>query len=115
MSGASYTDRVQDKVRHLFWVNIIEVYLKSLPVLSWPVIGPVLRFCIYEFLVGPLFKELSVWGVFTTIDWKNAQQYKDYRNQAVKLVEAQGDKPWSPEDEKRFDDAARALIKYHIK
>jgi len=102
-------------MQKLLWENILRSYVvsitKAVPFLGWPVINNVFIFVLEEYLVEPLFNELARYGVFTSIDWKNTEQYAAYRQEAVKLVASQGGE-WT--DRESFKNAARSLIRFHI-
>ena len=99
----------------LLWDNILRGYLasmtKAVPILGWPVINNVFLYLIENYLIDPLFNELSRYGVFTSIDWKNTEQYAAYRQEAVKLIGAQNGE-WP--DREKFKNAARNLIRFDV-
>lgn len=119
----SYVDKVTDTMHQLLWDNILEELVKvSLPALPGvgpffanPIVNSIVRWAIDEFLFEPLLKLLTRWGVFTSINWQNAEIYAAYEKEAIKLVGLQDKDVWSPEDEKAFTDAARKLIVFNIR
>jgi hypothetical protein len=119
----SYVENVQNMMNRLLWDNLLEEWIRgvllTVPVFSWPIIGPIasklLRDFIEDHLIDPLFNALSRFGVFTSIDWQNQQIYAAYYEEAIKLVPLQEKEVWSPEDERKFTDAARKLIRFNLK
>lgn len=112
----SRVDKVADTMHRLLWENVLRDWVAKLlvtvPVLGWPVFNQVFLFLVDNYLVEPLFKELSRWGVFTSIDWKTDEQYQAYKEQALALVAAQGQDDWPGREE--FKNAARNLIRFHL-
>lgn len=107
----------------LLWDNILEdfffVSLASIPIvgkiLAFPGVRPLVEHLVEKYITERLFEILTRWAVFTSIDWGNSQVYNAYENEAEKLIDLQDKDEWSKEDEKRFKDAARKLIRFNLR
>ncbi len=123
----SYVEKVQNTMHELLWNNMLRefvyVSIPTIPVVGqiflFPVFGKILLDILMKlietYIELPLFLILARWGVFTSIDWQEDKIYKAYEAEAIKLVPLQDKDVWDPEDEKRFTDAARNLIKLNLK
>src|SRR5574343_961145 len=119
----SYVEKVAKTMHQLLWQNmlreLVTVSLAQTPVLgvffSLPPVQFLIMIFIEKYFEKPMFTILSRFGVFTSIDWKNEEQYNEYELQAKKLVPLQDKEEWNEADRKLFKDAARSLIRFHLK
>lgn len=107
----------------LLWNNILEefffVSLASIPIigkiLNFPGVKGIVSYLVEKYVAERLLNILVRWGVFTSIDWGNAAIYRAYEVEAEKLVSLQDKEVWDQEDERKFKDAARKLIRLNLR
>jgi len=123
LANKSHIEKKSEMMHSLLWDNILEdfffVSLASIPIvgkiLAFPGVRPLVEHLVEKYITERLFEILTRWAVFTSIDWGNSQVYNAYENEAEKLIDLQDKDEWSKEDEKRFKDAARKLIRFNLR
>lgn len=119
----SYVEKVANTMKELLWDNILEELVRvSLPAL--PVVGPffaikivsdLILWALQEYLAEPLFKIMSRFGVFTSIDWQGTAVYNAYEAEAKKLIPLQDKEVWDKKDREVWRNAARKLIRFNLR
>ncbi len=124
MPGQSYIEKQTDMMHQLLWKNLLEDGVRA-AILGIPFVGPfltafppfmnILLFFISKYVEVPLFLALTRFGVFTSIDWQDQNVYNAYAAEAAKLIPLQDKDTWTSAEEKAFTDAARNLIRFHVR
>lgn len=113
-----------DIMRRLLWNNVLRTWaigvIATIPILNLPVVSAMTlalfeNFVMENALTIKLFKELSSYGIFTSIDWKSDEEYDAYKKEAEKLVPLQSQPDWPIKERMLFREAASNLIHLHLK
>jgi len=119
----SYVEKVTNIAHMILWDNILEEFISvSLPAIPYvgvvfanPIVNRLTLWFVDKYLAYPLFLLLCRKGVFVTIDWETEAQYNAYHEEAKKLVPLQEREHWDEDERKKFKEAAKNLIIYHIR
>ena len=106
----SVSDRLTNTINDLLWHSLIEKALIAWqPLFNIPILGSIVRKCIDDLVIIPILRLAVQSGITLYVNWKTLEEYKSYRDAAVKLIEL-GDSKDEHERIKEFREAAKNLI-----